>query len=309
MKRPLRIGMIGLDTSHVTAFARLLMDVDDPHHIGGGQVVAAYPGGSDDFDLSANRVQGFTDTLRNEFGVDIVDSPEAVAERVDLLFIHSVDGRVHRDQFERVAPYGHPVFIDKPFSLSVEDAQAILDIARKSAIPVMSSSSLRYADPFVEALCDDSGGQIVAVDVWGPLDFVDSQPGYFWYGVHGFEMLIAAMGVGVQRVEVSRFGQAEIVGMQWGDGRCATYRGLRQGSGTFGAVIHREKSIQVVDVDQAKRPNYACLIDSILRSLPNGKSDVDADQMIEVVRAIEMANAARVLVPVEALEGVGSSCR
>ena len=293
MSDSLRIGMIGLDTSHVGAFAKLLMDPSSPHYVGGGRVTAAYPGGSSDFDLSINRVEGFTNTLRDEFDVSIVDSPEAVAEQADLVFILSVDGRVHRSLFDRVAPYGRPTFIDKPFAVTTEDARAILDTAQSASIPVMSCSSLRYADPLVEALRDDSAGSIVSVDVWGPLNFVDTQPGYFWYGVHGFEMMVAAMGVGCENVNVSQFDQGEVASMQWNDGRVATYRGLKQGAGTFGAVIHREKGAQYVDIAQAKRPYYAGLIEAILRSLPEGRSDIEGGEMFEVVRAIEMANKAR----------------
>ena len=51
----------------------------------------AFPGGSSDFELSNSRVAGFTNELRDDYGVEIVDSPEAVAERCDLLFIESVD--------------------------------------------------------------------------------------------------------------------------------------------------------------------------------------------------------------------------
>src|SRR3954466_14487579 len=97
----LKIGLVGLDTSHVTGFAGLLNDPGNASHVPGGKIVAAYPGGSKDFELSWSRVDGFTKTLREKYSVEMKDSPEAVAEAVDLLLITSVDGRVHREQFER----------------------------------------------------------------------------------------------------------------------------------------------------------------------------------------------------------------
>src|SRR5512133_1211654 len=101
MASELKIGLIGLDTSHVVAFTQLLNDAKNEHHIPGGKVVIAFPGGSKDFELSWSRVGKFTDELRDKWGVKIVDSPEAVAQGCDLLFIESVDGRVHLDQFRR----------------------------------------------------------------------------------------------------------------------------------------------------------------------------------------------------------------
>ncbi len=293
MTKPLKIGMIGLDTSHVEAFARLMTDKNDPDYVGGGTIVAAYPGGSPDFDLSINRVETYTQLLRDKYDTTIVDTPEAVAEQSDLIIIHSVDGRVHREQFERIARFGRPVFIDKPFATTSDDARAILEMAEADQVTVMSCSSLRYAEPFAEALRDNSAGNITSVDVWGPLSFQETQPGYLWYGVHAFEMMVAAMGVGCQYANVAIQSQAEIVSCQWDDGRTATYRGLMTGPGTFGAVIHRENGVQVVDVAQTKRPYYAGLLEMIFSHLPFGRSAIASDEMVEVIRTIEIANEAR----------------
>src|SRR2546429_9000027 len=44
----LRIGIVGTDTSHVTAFTKMLNDAAAPDHVAGARVVAAYKGGSPD---------------------------------------------------------------------------------------------------------------------------------------------------------------------------------------------------------------------------------------------------------------------
>jgi len=103
MAERLRVGLIGLDTSHAVAFTKLLNDPSNEHHVPGAKVTAGFPGGSGDFHLSASRVEGFTRQLKDAFGVEILQTPEAVAERVDLVFISAVDGRAHRDLFERGA--------------------------------------------------------------------------------------------------------------------------------------------------------------------------------------------------------------
>src|SRR4051812_24165385 len=107
----IRVGLIGLDTSHVVAFTKVLNDAANPEHIPGARVVAGWPGGSPDFQLSVGRVQKFMQQLREEHGVKILDTPEAVAEQSDLICITAVDGRVHRELFERVAKFGKPTFI------------------------------------------------------------------------------------------------------------------------------------------------------------------------------------------------------
>ena len=69
--RPIRIGMIGLDTTHVIGFTRILNDPHATRDLAGVKVVAGYSGGSQDFPASRDRVKGFTEQLR-AMGVEIV---------------------------------------------------------------------------------------------------------------------------------------------------------------------------------------------------------------------------------------------
>ena len=94
----LRIGLIGLDTSHVTAFTALLNDPANPDHIPGARVVAAFKGGSPDVEASATRIDKFTAELRDKWKIEIVDSIEALLPKVDVVMIESVDARVHLAQ-------------------------------------------------------------------------------------------------------------------------------------------------------------------------------------------------------------------
>ena len=65
----LRLGIIGTDTSHVTAFTQILNDESSPDHVPGGRVVAAYKGGSPDIESSATRVDKFAEELRTKWKV------------------------------------------------------------------------------------------------------------------------------------------------------------------------------------------------------------------------------------------------
>lgn len=293
MDRILKVGMVGLDTSHCEAFTRLLNDPADPHHIPGAKVVAGFPGATADWPVSNDRVAGFTATLRDKYNVEILDCPEAVADAVDMLMITSVDGRRHREFLQRTIAAGKPTFVDKPFALCEDDAQAMLDLAREHSIPLMSSSALRYADPFAAALNDDSQGAIVGIDAYGPMALQPQAPGVFWYGCHSFEMIVAAMGVGCSHIEAQVDDKVDLHVMTWSDGRRATFRGLRTGANPFGATLHRENGFQQIDIRTCQRPFYVSLLEAVVRSLPHGHSDVPAEQMLEVVRVMQHANVAR----------------
>src|SRR5215218_5100605 len=108
----LKIGLVGLDTSHVVAFSKCFNKPGDAEHVPGGRVTCAFAGGSKDFALSADRVEKFSHQVRDEYGVQILDKPEVVAEGVDLLFITAVDGRTHLDYVRRTISARRPTFID-----------------------------------------------------------------------------------------------------------------------------------------------------------------------------------------------------
>ncbi|HRJ72165.1 MAG TPA: Gfo/Idh/MocA family oxidoreductase, partial [Terrimicrobiaceae bacterium] len=196
----LRIGMAGLDTSHATAFATLLHDQSHEHHVPGARIVAAFPGGSPDFDLSINRVGQFTAELREKHGTEIVDSLSALRGKCDAVMLESIDGRVHLPQFREVADWGVPVFIDKPLTLSSDEAREIMTLAAEKNVRVTSASAMRFAESFRQALETGADAPVIAADFYGPMPLVSKCPGYFWYGIHAVEMLFAAMGPGCREV-------------------------------------------------------------------------------------------------------------
>src|SRR5262245_43766619 len=117
----IKVGMIGLDTSHVTAFTKLLNDKSDPNHVPGARVVAAFKGGSPDVESSYTRIDRFTAELKDKWGVEIVDSIEDLCKKVDAVLLESVDGRPHLNQVRPVFAAKKRVRSAKPFAASRGD--------------------------------------------------------------------------------------------------------------------------------------------------------------------------------------------
>src|SRR5262245_14387120 len=104
--KPLKAGIIGLDTSHVIAFTKVLNNPKNEGDLAGIKVVAGYPGGSQDIPASKNRLDMFTKQLREQYGLDIVDSIDALLKKVDVVLLESVDGRPHLEQVKPVLKAG-----------------------------------------------------------------------------------------------------------------------------------------------------------------------------------------------------------
>ncbi len=237
-----RVGLIGLDTTHVTTFADILHNPYNGDHIPGARIVAGFPGGSPDMAASADRVGGFTAELRDKYGVPILDTPEAVADASDVVFILSCDGRTHPGLFRSVAGRGRPVFIDKPLAVSLPDAKQIYELAAKTNTKVFASSAFRWADGLVAALnaIRASGEKIKGCRVryWGQIQ--PTQGRFFWYGIHGADMLMAVMGSAANTVEARTEGTKDFIEIEHKDGRRSTMIGDLY-DGTFEVSIDTDK--------------------------------------------------------------------
>lgn len=293
MRKIAHIGMLGLDTSHVSAFTKLLNDPQHPHHVPGGKVMVAYPGGSPDFPMSINRVGGYTAELRDQYGVQILETPEEVAERSDLILLEAVDGRVHLDLFKRIVESGKPVFIDKPLAVETAHAKEIARIASEHNVPVMSCSALRYASQLNRALVESADDEVIGADFFGPMELQPTQPGLFWYGIHTADMLYRVMGRGCRTVTAVTNDNYDLVIGRWSDGRLGAIRGNRKGNKQFGGFIHRASNSIPAVQEASDKPYYACLLEQIMNMYDSGVSPVDFDETLEIIRFIEAANESR----------------
>ena len=244
----MRIGMIGLDTTHAPTITKLLHDPYDPQHIPGARVVAAFAGGSPDMPISISRVPQFTAEVRS-YGVDILGSPEEVADSCDIVFLHAADGRTHPGLFKAVAGRGRPIFIDKPLAISTADADKILGIAEQTNTKVFASSAFRYADGLVAALesIRASGERVNSCQIHFWLQIQETQGRYFWYGIHASDMLHAVMGKSVREVEAVNGGDDETIRIWHEDGRQSRLIGS-QTEGTFKVTIETDRRKLEVDL-------------------------------------------------------------
>lgn len=290
-RKPLRAGLIGLDTSHVIAFTNLINAAKDPAKDGDLAyltVVAGYPGGSPDVTASHTRVEKFTNQLR-EKGIEIVDSISALLEKVDVVLLESVDGRPHLAQAIPVIKAGKPLFIDKPMAGSLTDVIAIFELAKRHKVPVFSSSSLRYMPGVADARNNKQLGDITGCITWGPCSLEPHHPDLFWYGVHGCEMLFTVMGPGCESVVRVHTPGADIVTGTWSGGRTGVFRGIRTGKSSFGAVIFGSKSIVHVN----KYGGYQPLVERIATFFQTHQPPVPATDTIELFAFMQAADESK----------------
>jgi hypothetical protein len=285
----LRIGIIGTDTSHVTAFTKILNDPSAPDHVPGARVVAAYKGGSPDIEESRTRIDRFTKELQDKWQIKIVGSIDELLTQVDAVLLTSVDGRLHLAQARPVIAAHKPLFIDKPLASTLGDVREIARLAQEAHVPWFSSSSLRFSG-IASKRTPDLDGAIT----WGPGPLEEHhQLDLAWYAIHPIEMLYTLLGPGCEEVTRIYTPESDVIICRWKDGRIGTVRALRP-YGDYGAVLfHKNAKGQTSETIAKVDAGYIGLVREIMHFFETGHPPVSNEETLEIFAFLDAAQRSK----------------
>lgn len=298
---PIKVGIIGLDTSHVVAFTKSLNDPNDPQYVPGLRVVAGYKGGSPDVKSSWSRVEGFTKELQDKWHVEIVPDIPTLCSKVDAVLLESVDGRPHLEQVKLVFAAHKPVFIDKPLAGSYRDAVEIARLGKEAGVPWFTASSLRYWSETARLKNPPGIGTILSYNVLGPTIREAHEPSMFNYGVHAIEMLYQLMGPGCESVtmqttthedpdpKVGKWNEDVLVG-RWKDGRLGVMRGFGGEPARLYAFSITTFGTKGVLHSEGKPEAYRDLLVEIVKFFQTGVPPVANSESLETLAFMEAAD-------------------
>lgn len=299
---PLRLGLIGLDTSHVLRFTELLNDPARPDHVLGARVVAAFKGGSPTVEESATRIERFTAEMKDKWKVELVGSIEELCRKVDAVLLMSVDGRQHLDQIRPVFAAGKPVFIDKPFAGNFAQAYQMVELGKKSGVPFFSSSPRRFSAEVQSLKNNQSLGDIQGAITYGPMPIETHMPDMFWYGIHSVESLYTLLGAGCETVARVHTDGADVVTGKWKDGRLGVVRGDRKDR-TYGAVVFGSKAVvtskgggedaRKADANQPPRSGYYGVVSAVVKFFQTKEPPVTPEVTLEIMAFMQAADLSK----------------
>lgn len=292
-EKEIRIGIIGLDTSHATNFTKILnvgpKNPADAPKLAGMKVVAAYAPGSKDIPESYERVPEYTEAVK-KMGVEIVDTIEALLPKVDAILLETNDGKMHLEQVRPVFKSKKPVFIDKPVAATLEDCIRIYDEAAASGTPIFSASALRYGTGTQEAR-GGKVGVVKSVETYSPAKTEKSHVDLFWYGIHGVESAFTAIGKGAVSVKrgTTADGLIQVTG-EWTGGRTGIFRESnttdRKGYGGTAKGEKGELAIGTFD-------GYEPLLIAVGDFFRTGKAPVSVEETMEIYAFMEAADESK----------------
>jgi predicted dehydrogenase len=290
--KPMKVGIIGLDTSHATSFTKALnkgpKNPEDAAKLAGVKLTHAYPKGSPDIESSTKRVPEYTATVK-DLGVEIVDSIDDLVSKVDAVLLETNDGRPHLEQVRPVLKAKKPVFIDKPIAASLTDAIRIFDEAKAAGVPIFSASSLRFGKG-TQDVRNGSIGKVKSAETMSPVSLEPTHPDLFWYGIHGVESLFTVMGTGCQSVKrgTGPNGEIEVTGT-WEGGRKGIFRQSTDKKNAYGGKAVGEKG----EAEIGKYDGYDPLLVAAIEMFRSGKAPVSAEETLEIYAFMEAADESK----------------
>ena len=286
MDRKIKVAIIGLDTSHSTAFPGLMLDpATDPAFKNNTLIPTRCLRFDTPFQSpeGLDKRQAYLESIGVEVGTDF---DWAVAD-CDAIMMVINDPAYHLEYFEKCAKLGKPIYIDKPVAATVSDTRKIFEIAKKYNVRFFSASSLRFDIDMEEALEQDITPRSAVV--WGPVGIAAAGSSIVWYGVHAFEMLERIMGPGAESVTVVNDEKGHVCTVAYPDGKRGIVE-LNRKSPRYGCVIRNDEGQAVLVKCSGRVPYYVRLLTHIEQFFNGDDSaGVALDESMEIMKMLEAA--------------------
>lgn len=285
----IKVGMVGFDTSHTVGFARSMnhKDCAEEHWVEGAQIVAGLP--TEPSPSRADDSKKYMEQVAAT-GVVFVDSAEEFLKRADAILLECVDGHTHLDQIQPFLGKDKPIFVDKPFAGTAEQAKRIAELAEKTKTLIFSASSMRYA-PQIKTFNagGETHGELFTLVSYGVSQDMAGSPmtPLIYYGVHAAEVLYAIMGVGCKEVSCCSTGVADVATGLWSDGRTGCVLGTRKSRGQWGFTAYCKKGVEyhALDINHVEKE----LLTRVVEFFKTRHSPVPLRETVECIAFLDAA--------------------
>jgi len=270
-----RVGFVGLDTSHPEAFAEYVATETD------STVAAVWDGG-------AVRDRDHAAAFAERFDARLCPRPEAMTGTVEAAMVLTVDWDGHRDLAVPFLEAGIPTFVDKPLAGRLADVEALAATAAGTGL--FGGSAVPYHPGLADVPADVSGRTLALA----------GHDDRFYYGAHAADTVRSLAGANWRRVEAVGPDRG-VVRAEFENDTSATVRldGPDDGAGRFALldVADRTRATVLADDEASYRRMYGRLLEDFLGGVREGTSRrdrlVDGARLLLATRAALVARRSR----------------
>lgn len=178
-----KIAILGCENSHADAFLKFIGGDGEFSDL---EVVGVY---SDD--------PAAAQKLNEKFGVAVLDHYANAVGKIDGLIITARHGDNHYKYAKPYIDSGIPMFIDKPITVTEQDAVDFMRRLKDRGVRISGGSSLKQ-DVFVQQLKaeaqNEEGGPTLGGYVRAPYQSENDYGGFYFYAQHLVEMVCEIFG-------------------------------------------------------------------------------------------------------------------
>ncbi len=294
---PIKVAIIGLDTSHSVELPKLMADPKiEPEY----RVAGMIPTRCLRFDTPFQKKEGLDarQAYLESIGVMVTEDFDTAVADCDAILLEINDASYHLEYFEKCAPLGKPIFLDKPFADTLANARKIRAIAEKYNTNYFTCSCLRFC-PEIQAAKAKCPAPREAV-IWGPLGTAPAGSSIVWYGVHATEMAEFVMGQGATTVELNEHGNGYMAVVNYADGRRAMIS-LNRDNYQYGGVLRDLQNDAVCFNEPIVERFYRPMLLKIEQFFRDGKAPVEISDSFEIMALLEAMDKASVTGKVQAV--------
>lgn len=183
--------------NYPTFLANVKKDIDDEFLITDFYAEIDHP------NLSSKEFEG-------KYGVHQCESLEELCHTCDYLMVLYPDNPERKfEVVKKVIKYRKPIFVDKTFMNTYEEAKEIFALAEKEGTPLFTSSSLRYADEVKDL------GEVDSLLVIAPSVHLSD------YWIHPLEIVVTKMGSEAISAKLSRSGVHHMLNIEYPNNKSA----------------------------------------------------------------------------------------
>lgn len=209
------------------------------------------------------------------------NSSKAMAKEVDAwMVLAPSDPQLHFKLVKQVAPWGKPIYLDKPAAPNRRTLQRIFDLADQYRVPLQTTSALRYT-AVQEEVAKMPPGTLDHIITWG------SGRSFEEYGIHPVEMAVSCMGADAQSLLCRQNGKLWQLLVNYPNGRSATIHLAVDTSVPFSATLIANGKATTITP-----PTSRLFIDTaqaIIQFLRSGQPNIPRQESLAIMGILDAA--------------------
>ena len=270
-----KVAILGCENSHANGFLDVIRDKKLDVEVMG--VYSPY--------------EGAAEALRDEYGVPVMESYDALVGQLDGVIINARHGA---DHYKFAKPYLDdkiPIYIDKPITVSEEDARNFYQDIVTRNIPVCGGSTLKHADVVKEMKALVQSGEKGA-PLGGycraPINLENIYGDFYFYSQHLVQMICEIFGYYPKAVRACQNGTQITITVRYED---FDVTGLYSNiSGVYYSTVSFKESVEGgTIIEDGEAANEFIEYYALLKGEPQRQSTEDLFAPVFILNAIDRA--------------------